>query len=318
MIGLVWHNASWLPLFGGLLGVAGVVFILGWRLRRNQRSLLPGVFANTRSIRPLFTFLGSFLVGIAILDPRWSSETIELPFRGRNVVVLLDASRSMRCQDAAPDRLQVAKTLLGELAESAVGDRFGLIAFAGTPVPKCPPTADPRAFRRALRQIDPQRMPIGGSLPGDALREAAAFLSEDREDSLVLLVSDGDDMGSWPVETARGLGVPVVTISLGDAEQGARIPDDEGGWVVYDDSEVWSVRDDKQLIEMSQATGGIHVPLGTSVVNARALWRQRLAPLVGGSESVQEITKDRPEWRWFAVPGVLLLGLGAVGRPRIA
>ncbi|MEL7066275.1 MAG: VWA domain-containing protein, partial [Planctomycetota bacterium] len=164
MIGLVWHNASWLPLFGGLLGVAGVVFILGWRLRRNQRSLLPGVFANTRSIRPLFTFLGSFLVGIAILDPRWSSETIELPFRGRNVVVLLDASRSMRCQDAAPDRLQVAKTLLGELAESAVGDRFGLIAFAGTPVPKCPPTADPRAFRRALRQIDPQRMPIGGSL----------------------------------------------------------------------------------------------------------------------------------------------------------
>ena len=135
---------------------------------------------------------------------------------------------------------------------------------------------------------------------------------------MVLLVSDGDDMGSWPVEAARGLGVPVVTISLGDAEQGARIPDDEGGWVVYDDSEVWSVRDDKQLIEMSQATGGIHVPLGTSVVNARALWRQRLAPLVGGSESVQEITKDRPEWRWFAVPGVLLLGLGALGRPRIA
>ena len=245
-------------------------------------------------------------------------ETIELPFRGRNVVVLLDASRSMRCQDAAPDRLQVAKTLLGELAESAVGDRFGLIAFAGTPVPKCPPTADPRAFRRALRQVDPDRMPVGGSLPGDALREAASFLADDRNDSLVILVSDGDDMGSWPIEAARGLGVPVVSISLGDDEQGARIPDDDGGWVVYDETEVWSVRNDKQMKDLARATDGIHVPLGTSVVDARALWRQRLAPLVGGSESVQEITKDRPEWRWFAVPGVLLLGLGSIGRARIA
>ena len=161
-------------------------------------------------------------------------------------------------------------------------------------------------------------MPIGGSLPGDALREAASFLSEDINDSLVILVSDGDDMGSWPIEAARGLGVPVVTISLGDAEEGARIPDDAGGWVVYDESEVWSVRNDKQMNALAQASAGIHVPLGTSVVDARALWRQRLAPLVGGSESVQEITKDRPEWRWFAVPGVLLLGLGSIGRARIA
>ena len=303
MSGVVWHNASWWPLFVVLLGVGAMVLILGWRFRRSQQSLLPRVFGATRSSRPLLTFVGSLLVGIAILDPRWSSETIELPFRGRNVVVLLDASRSMRCQDAAPDRLQVAKTLLGELAESAVGDRFGLIAFAGTPVPKCPPTADPRAFRRALRQVDPDRMPVGGSLPGDALREAASFLADDRNDSLVILVSDG---------------VPVVAISLGDDEQGARIPDDDGGWVVYDETEVWSVRNDKQMKDLARATNGIHVPLGTSVVDARALWRQRLAPLVGGSELVQEITKDRPEWRWFAVPGVLLLGLGSIGRARIA
>ena len=318
MSGLIWHNASWWPLFGVLLGVGVLVLVLGWRLRLNRQALLPGVFAATLSSRPILTIAGSLLLGVAILDPRWSSETIELPFRGRNVVVLLDASRSMLCQDAAPDRLQVAKTLLGELAESAVGDRFGLIAFAGTPVPKCPPTADPRAFRRALRQIDPDHMPIGGSLPGDALREAALFLSEDINDSLVILVSDGDDMGSWPIEAARGLGVPVVTISLGDAEEGARIPDDAGGWVVYDESEVWSARNDKKMEALAQASAGIHVPLGTSVVDARALWRQRLAPLVGGSESVQEITKDRPEWRWFAVPGVLLLGLGSIGRARIA
>ena len=318
MNGLVWHNASWWPLFSLLVGGGAMLLILGWRLRSKQQDLLPGVFTTTRSIRPVLTFVGSLLVGVAALDPRWLSETIELPFRGRNVVVLLDASRSMRCQDAAPDRMEVAKTLLGELAESAVGDRFGLIAFAGTPVPKCPPTADPRAFRRALRQVEPERMPVGGSLPGDALREAAYFLSEDRNNTLVILVSDGDDMGSWPIEAARGLGVPVVTISLGDAEEGARIPDEQGGWVVYDESEVWSVCNDKQMKALAQATGGIHVPLGTSVVDAQALWRRRLAPLVGGSESVQEITKDRPEWRWFAVPGVLLLGLGSVGRARIA
>ena len=66
-----------------------------------------------------------------------------------------------------------------------------------------------------------------------------------------------------------------------------RIPDDDGGWVVYDETEVWSVRNDKQMKEVAQATDGIHVPLGTSVVDARPCgvggW-----PPVGGSESVQE------------------------------
>ena len=163
MSGVVWHNASWWPLFVVLLGVGAMVLILGWRLRRSQQSLLPRVFGATRSSRPLLTFVGSLLVGVAILDPRWSSETIELPFRGRNVVVLLDASRSMRCQDAAPDRLQVAKTLLGELAESAVGDRFGLIAFAGTPVPKCPLLPIPALFAvpcdKSTRTVCPSVVP---------------------------------------------------------------------------------------------------------------------------------------------------------------
>ena len=84
------------------------------------------------------------------------------------------------------------------------------------------------------------------------------------------------------------------------------------------DSEVWSVRDDAQMRDLADATGGIHVPLGTSVVNARKLWRERLAPLVGGTESMQQITKERSEWRWFAVPGLVLLGFGSLGRPRIA
>lgn len=318
MTSSVLRNAEWWPIVVVVFVIGTVTILLTRRLQRQRHGLVPRIFGNTQTGRPLLTSLGSALVLVAVLDPRWFSETIELPFRGRNVVVLLDASRSMRCQDAAPNRLEVAKVLLGELAESAVGDRFGLIAFAGTPVPKCPPTADPRAFRRALRQVASERMPVGGSLPGDALREAATFLSADSEDSLVLLLSDGDDMGSWPLEAARSLGVPVVTIGLGDAEQGARIPDDEGGWLVYDDSEVWSVRDDAQMRDLADATGGIHVPLGTSVVNARKLWRERLAPLVGGTESMQEITKERSEWRWFAVPGLVLLGFGSLGRPRIA
>ena len=80
MSGLIWHNASWWPLFGGLLGVGVLVLVLGWRLRRNQQALLPGVFSATLSSRPILTFGGSLLLGVAILDPRWSSETIELPF----------------------------------------------------------------------------------------------------------------------------------------------------------------------------------------------------------------------------------------------
>ena len=123
-----------------------------WRLRRSQQSLLPRVFGAIRSSRPLLTFVGSLLVGVAILDPRWSSETIELPFRGRNVVVLLDASRSMRCQCRLRSAGQARALRIGRAG--SVSATFGRAPLAGRrreapshAAPSVVPWAMPRCFR---------------------------------------------------------------------------------------------------------------------------------------------------------------------------
>ena len=70
MSGVIWHNASWWPV---------CCFAQGWghsahpwmAFASEQQSLLPR-FLVPRSSRPLLTFVGSLLVGVAILDPRWS------------------------------------------------------------------------------------------------------------------------------------------------------------------------------------------------------------------------------------------------------
>ena len=116
MTSSVLRNAEWWPIVVVVFVIGAVTILLTRRLQRQRHGLVPRIFGNTQTGRPLLTSLGSALVLVAVLDPRWFSETIELPFRGRNVVVLLDASRS---PFEAPRAHQISE----------------LAMFCGTPTP---------------------------------------------------------------------------------------------------------------------------------------------------------------------------------------
>ncbi len=82
---------------------------------------------------------------VALAQPRWGSG--EGPPRppGRDVVLLVDTSRSMGARDAVPNRLGVAvegaRSLVQSLKRSP-GDRLAVVAFAGCGVVRCPLTED--------------------------------------------------------------------------------------------------------------------------------------------------------------------------------
>ena len=80
---------------------------------------------------------------------------------------------------------------------------------------KCPLTLDYGYFRMMLEEIGPHDIARGGTLIGDALRKALleVFDEKDREFRDVILITDGDDQESFPVEAARQAGRRAYALS---------------------------------------------------------------------------------------------------------
>lgn len=279
---LAFDNLGWLHLLWVVLSLAAVGALGIWgRQRALQRfaalPLLSRLVPGTGWVRPAVR-LGIVLTALtalvaALIGPRWGAGQHTVFRRNVDVLILLDVSRSMLARDLAPNRLERAKLAIREdLLPALGGDRIGLLAFAGVPSIACPLTTDYGFFRLALDDVTTQSSPRGGTLIGDALRRAATVF-DDKLDThkLIILITDGEDQESYPVEAARGvwedLKVPIIALALGDPEQGARIPirDNSGEtFLRHDGQTVWSKADFSTLEKTTQVSPqGVFIPVGT-------------------------------------------------------
>ncbi|MBI5865794.1 MAG: VWA domain-containing protein [Planctomycetes bacterium] len=258
-----------------------------------------------------------FLVAAAI-GPRWGEAQQQVVRRGIDVMVLLDVSRSMLARDIAPNRLERAKLAIqDDLLPALGGDRIGLIAFAGVPVVKCPLTSDYGFVRLALEDINTGSSPRGGTLIGDALRKAdEAFHDALDTYRLVLLITDGDDQDSYPLDAAKKLWderkIPVVAIALGDEREGTRIPvPTERGeeYIKYKGEEVRSKADFESLREIAAASGlGVFLPVGTKNFDLGEIYRKSIVPLIEYRQrSESETIKQPARYYIFAYAALALL-----------
>ncbi|UCD75932.1 MAG: VWA domain-containing protein [Phycisphaerales bacterium] len=253
----------------------------------------------------------------ALLDPRWGVRYEDVQQRGIDIVIALDASRSMLGEDVTPNRLERAKQFAGDLVAQLHGDRVGLITFAGTASIKCPLTVDYGAFRLSLAEVGPQSAARGGSLLGDAIRKAAdAFTDEIPDYKALVILTDGEDHDSYPVEAARQLleqrGVKIYTVGIGDSSQGARIPIEQDGrriYLTYDDQEVWSKMDINLLREVALAGGGAFIPVGTRSVDLGQIYEERIAPAAKREFETSRIRLYNAQYQWFAGLALALLML---------
>ncbi len=290
-----WMHAFWLVPVTVLL----VVFAFDARrrlLRRFADDSLLG--ALTAPVRPLVVFLrgGLLVIGLtglvfALMRPQWNEREIPVTRHGREIVFVVDVSRSMLARDLAPNRLERAKLWIRDLAASLEGDSVGLVAFAGVPVVKSPLTRDIGFFDMALDEIGPTTAPRGGTMIGDAIRKAVGQVFERRSDDEpdrgqfrdIILITDGEDQGSLPVEAAKAAadaGVRIISIGIGSETGGALVPasDDQADYIKYQGQTVRSKLDAKTLAEIAQATpGGVFLNVGTGDLNLDDIYRDLIA-----------------------------------------
>jgi len=217
-----------------------------WALRRHDRGRRvrlhtfgqPGLLARASVIpslrrstaRHALTLGGLSLGLLATARPQFGERPASLVHTGRDLLVLLDLSRSMNAADANGTRLEAGRRAVIELLEGSAGHRFGLIVFGGSAYLQLPLTADRAAFQRFLEAASTDDLGNPSTDLSRALSAAATTFEHEGERGFqtVLLVSDGEsvegDVGP-AIKRLREAGISVFSLGMGTST-GAPIPAD--------------------------------------------------------------------------------------------
>ncbi len=237
---------------GLLLGLMLVplAMVLVFRAERRRRAQLasfgdPAVLSRGSSLPSdratmIRSSLGvaAFALGlIALARPQFGEREAELAHTGRDVLVVLDLSRSMNVPDVSPRsgagrvaRLTLAKRLAWETVSASPGDRVGLIVFGGSAFLQLPLTPDQATLRLFLDAASTDDLGDPATDLSAALATAARTFEHEGERGrrAILVVSDGES-GEGDLDDAiaqvRRLAIPVFTIGVGTSA-GAPVPAD--------------------------------------------------------------------------------------------
>jgi len=318
------NNLAQLHWLWAVLVLAGIV-VYGFVRKRHALErfasahlvghLILRVSFSRQRVRASLLLLAMTALVLGMIDPRWGVYYEDIPRRGIDIMFVLDVSRSMLAEDIAPSRLGRAKQYIGDVLEVLGGDRVGLVTFAGAAELKCPLTINYGAYRMTLDEVQPMRAARGGTLIGDAVRLAAAsFVDKVKKYKAIIVMTDGEDQESYPVEAAEKAfveqGIRVYTIGIGDTSEGTRIPVEKEGsrfFLQHDGQEVWSKMNPVTLRDMAVKGGGAYIPAGTRNIDLGRIYRERMASVDRREFDVSRVERYKVQYMWFAGVALLLL-----------
>lgn len=266
--------------------------------------------------------IANIIIGLS--RPAWNLKETTISRSGRDVVFILDVSRSMLADDLKPNRLERAKLAIADCVSQLQGDRVALVAFAGNTVVKCPLTVDYGFFLQALDTTETASVSRGGTMIGDAIRTVLdrIFDSQQKQFRDIILITDGEDHESFPIqaaETAGDKGVRLLVVGLGDEKEGHRIPVNEGpgqtAFLKYQGQEVWSRLDASTLRQMAKATpGGKYLPVATGTIDLGEVYRDLIAAADKKKYETETIKRYEEKFQIFLALAIVLLVMeGLIG-----
>lgn len=170
------------------------------------------------------------LILLALARPELGTQPGSRAQAGRDVLVLLDLSRSMNAADSGVSRLTLAKQAAAQVLAAVPEHRVGLIVFGGSAFLQLPLTANHTAFQRFLDAASTDDLGDPATDLASALHAAGTTFEHDGERGYqtVLILSDGEsgsgDIGP-PLARLRRVRIPVFALGIGTAE-GAPVPAD--------------------------------------------------------------------------------------------
>ena len=237
------------------------------------------------------------LIWLALLtaaaSPRWVGEPIELPVKGRDIMLAVDLSGSMEKRDFTlrnnrVNRLMATKAVAGNFIRQRIGDRVGLILFGSRAYLQVPLTFDRQTvitlLDEAVTRIAGQETAIG-----DAIGLAVKRLRDRKGDRILILLSDGentagaiDPLKAADIAALDGLKIYTIGIGADGRNRGGNYfgmtrPGPRTGGI-----------DERTLTQIAQKTGGRYFHAGNT---------QELEEIYGIIDRLEPVESDNRIYR---------------------
>jgi len=165
------------------------------------------------------------LTVLALSQPQWLGDAVDIPTEGREMMIAVDLSGSMQIEDmslrgSTVNRLDMLKEVLGDFIKRRVGDRLGLILFADDAYMQTPMTFDRKTVKQML---DESVLGLVGrkTAIGDAIALAVKrFDAKKKSNKVLLLLTDGQNTAGkispeQALELAVAKDVTIYSIGIG-------------------------------------------------------------------------------------------------------
>ena len=241
-----------------------------WRVRQGgaaiQISTVEGVLRAPKSVRYYLRLLpfvlrtaAYALLVVALARPQGIEQNVRTSTEGIDIMLSIDVSGSMLARDFKPDRITAAKEVAASFISDRVGDRLGLVVFAGEAFTQSPLTTDQSTLQTLLARIRSGLIEDGTAI-GNGLATAINRLRESEAKSkVIILLTDGvNNRGEiaplTAAEIAKAQGIRVYTIGVGTEGMAPYPAIDMFGNITFVNQKVEI--DEKTLTAISDMTGG--------------------------------------------------------------
>lgn len=320
--------------------------IVGYYRRRRRAAHLLGdiglisrLGATGLDSFPIRRFLlltpAALMIGLAAAGPQWGTRVVETHGRSLDLVLVLDVSKSMLARDLEPSRLERQRLFATRLLRELIGDRIGLVVFAGRAYTLSPLTTDHSALQLYVDALDPGIVSQGGSSLAAAIDQGIDLVrgqSAARRERVMILVSDGEalearDAVRTALQRAASLGIVIHSVGIG-TDVGAPIPEtDPAGYTRGykrdpDTGEIVISRLGEELLrDAARTTGGLYVRGDRAGATDALLDRIRGLERSSAAGGTRAVPHER--FAWFIAIALALIAADtirarrATGKPAI-
>lgn len=274
--------------------------------------------------------LAWMLLVLGVAGPRWGKSDEPGVAVGRDLVLVIDLSRTMLADDMADPRnrtrWQAARAGALDLlkaVEQRGGHRVAVVAFAAHPKLLCPLTTDYEHVRAVLEDIDAEYPPpeirpgadpsaTSGTRIGAALVAAVQAHDERFPGSQdIVLISDGDDPGDdkeWVKgsDAARAANVPVHAVGVGDPNRPTVLALGRGGMPELVSTQL----QEGPLKQIAAETRGQYLPARRDVPALGEFFRTRVEPNPSREYTGDQVPQPKERYPWFLGPSLALFLVG--------